>query len=495
MRIYLAGICQESNTFCPRLTTVGNFKRGLWLQGNEILERLARTNTEIGGALSLLHLHGGVDIVPGMAAWAMASGPLTRATLEVFAAALIGSARNALPLDAAFVSFHGALVAEDEEDCEGFLLEQLGSVLGKGVPIVCTLDYHGVLTRRMLAAADGFVAYRTYPHVDLAETGQRAVRLLFERLSRGKPIPYIYRRLPLILPVDNTETSSGPMADALQILGRLDRLPKVYSWSLLCPHPWLDLSQHGVSVIVYLENPKDTKAEQVIQHLQCFLWENRLAFFQELPDIGSVLDSLPSRLKPIALVDSGDVITAGGTGDSTVILRALLDRRPEASCILPIIDPQTVELAFHVGKGQTSIFHPGGDSGSFSARDPVEAKVCALSNSIVPIRTGAFAGLEGNPGRRAVLCSHHGPTLVVSEFTSPIHDPAFLRSLGLEPEGYELIIQKSHKLFKPGYQNIVRSSLSLNTPGFTDPNIRRLPYLRVPRPIFPLDCDMVWSLR
>src|SRR5207244_1820748 len=49
-----------------------------------------------------------------------------------------------------------------------------------------SLDLHANVTRAMVQHADGLVAYRTYPHVDMAETGARAARLLDRIVRTGQ---------------------------------------------------------------------------------------------------------------------------------------------------------------------------------------------------------------------------------------------------------------------------------------------------------------------
>jgi len=54
MRVYIGGLWQESNTFCPFPTELDQFDRGYRLRGREIIDKLGGTNTEIGGMLEFL---------------------------------------------------------------------------------------------------------------------------------------------------------------------------------------------------------------------------------------------------------------------------------------------------------------------------------------------------------------------------------------------------------------------------------------------------------
>jgi len=76
---------------------------------------------------------------------------------------------------------------------------------------------------------------------------------------------------------------------------------------------------------------------------------------------------------------------------------------------------------------------------------------------------------------------------VLSEQAALTHDPELLRGLGLDPFACDRIVQKIHKLFRPACRPIARSVTVLDTPGWTDRNVRRLPFRRLRRPIYPLD--------
>ena len=64
--------------------------------------------------------------------------------------------------------------AVGEDDPEGYLLQGIRKIVGDKVPIVLSMDLHGIPTDRMFQACDAIVAYHTYPHVDFFETGVRA---------------------------------------------------------------------------------------------------------------------------------------------------------------------------------------------------------------------------------------------------------------------------------------------------------------------------------
>ncbi|WP_164173783.1 M81 family metallopeptidase, partial [Stenotrophomonas maltophilia] len=76
----------------------------------------------------------------------------------------------------------------NSDDGEGDLLERLRAVV-PDVPIAVALDLHGNLTQKFIDLADIAVSFKTYPHVDMYETGEHAGRLLFDKLAgRANPV-------------------------------------------------------------------------------------------------------------------------------------------------------------------------------------------------------------------------------------------------------------------------------------------------------------------
>jgi len=485
MRVYVSGLWQETNTFCPRTTEIDLFQSGYLLAGREIVERLSGTNTEVGGFLACLAENPALEVIPGTAAWATPYGRISDETLDLLVSGLLDGLRGSLPVDGVLLALHGSLVSESIEDCEGYMLEQVRELVGSEVPVVCSLDYHACVTRQMVANADLLVGYRTYPHVDYADTGQRAAAGLL-RLLRDRPkLTVDFRKLPLMLPAENSETGSGPMAPAIQRLWKLDENPLIYAASVHSTQPWLDVTEHGVSVLVYSAEGAGTSAAGEIAD---YIWSARSDFFLKYPDIRTYLDSFDDYPKPAIVVDSGDITSAGALGDSTEILRALLEGKSGIKAVLTMVDASAVQQAIAVGEGNTGTFLVGGsEDGGYNARTPIEARVARITSSTVQVKGESFSGMQLDMGTRARLDIDGGISLIVSERTSLLHDPEILRSIGVHPEECDLIVQKSHKLFRAAYKDIAKSVQILDTPGFSDMNLGRLPFKKVTRPIYPLD--------
>jgi microcystin degradation protein MlrC len=118
----------------------------------------------------------GWQLLPSAWAGATPSSYVTQDAFERICSAILEDVRSALVqgLDGVYLDLHGAAVADNADDSEGELIARIRAVVGPQVPIVASLDLHANVTARMLQLSDGLVAYRTYPHIDMAETGERA---------------------------------------------------------------------------------------------------------------------------------------------------------------------------------------------------------------------------------------------------------------------------------------------------------------------------------
>lgn len=492
MRIYIAGIIQETNTFSPVFTDISLFERGYLLEGEELKQKLLDTNTEIGGFYHYFKDNNNVELVPGVAAWAVSSGKIRDETLHTLTEKLFIHLKDQFPVDGVLLALHGALVSENDDDCEGYILKKVRELVGPDIPVVSTLDYHASISESMVENADLLVGYRTYPHVDFQDTGEKAAQGMEQIIEKKLRPRKIFKRIPLILPVENTETESGPMSHVIAGLQQLDKDPLVMSTSVFCPQPWLDVPETGVGIITYtLTQEKEPYFTNSIQKILNYIWRNKDQFFMKYPDVSLFIDQLDQYQRPMILIDSGDITSAGGMGDSTEIFRELLKRKIRRKSVITIIDRHTVNKAFKTGEGNTDWFEVGGETNyGYNQRIRFWGEVIRITDEPVTVTGSSFSGITLNMGRRVLLKVNDYIYLIVSEFTTLIHDQAFLRSIGLDPLNLDIIVQKSHKLFRDSYKEIAKSIVVLDTPGFTDQNLTRLPFSKVNRPIYPLDNDI-----
>lgn len=488
MRIYLGGIETESNTFSPKNTEVELFKRGYLYEGSEI-QKLKQTSMEPCGFYKCLEKYPEIEIVEGFIAFALTAGKVTADAFKYLSNKLFSSISGAGKLDGILLALHGAMVSEDCDDCEGFLLEHIRSIVGSGTKIVCSLDMHCCLTKSMVDNSDGLFSYLTYPHRDHMQTGYNAAECIVRLLKEEGQYNKIYKRIPFIMPVENCSTDIGPIIPAIKKIKSLLNDPVVSSAGLFLTQPWLDVPDLGCSVAVTIKKSAELAYyKSKVDDILGYIWDNRMDFFIDIPKIEKVLDKLDTYEKPLNIVDLGDIVSAGGLGDSTYILRAMIKKPPEYNTVITIVDPRTVHLAWETGKGNIAEFLIGGEFDySYNKLTPIRAKVVELCSKMLVPKGESQKGVSMDAGKRVLLKYEKSLYIIVSEYASFNHDPELLIMMGLNPQEMEIVVQKTHQLFKSGYKGILKSFEYVDTPGFTDRNISRLPFKNVKRPIFPID--------
>jgi microcystin degradation protein MlrC len=485
-RVYVGCILFEANTFSPVRTGLQAFK-DTYLAEGEATRELVHANVEVGGFYREMEKADGVATVAGFVSWGVPGGTVAREAFAELSARLFKGIRGAGRLDGLYLSLHGAMAAEGEDDCEGFILHTARRIVGDSVPIVASVDWHACMTRRMVENADLFVGYRTYPHTDLADTGGRAARCMLDLLSRGRSVRKLFARIPMIVPVEKCSTDRDPSAELIRRLSQMDRLPGVISVVHSMTNPWTDVPGSGTSVLVCCEQDADTrmlseKRDEVLR----FAWESRGGYASRVPDTGEFLSRLASLEKPASAVDLGDIITAGSPGDSTFLLREFLARGLSTRILMAMVDPAAARQAFRAGPESELTLALGSAAAGYNAKVMVRARVLATSDRPFTPRGAALHGMKVDPGLRAILAT--GPVrLLVIEHTAFLHDPEAYRSMGQDPAWAELVVQKSHQLFKPAWAGIMKSLDYVDTPGPSSRDLAGLGYRKVERPIFPLD--------
>ena len=251
MRIAVACFMQESNTFSPFKARLDEFEM---VFGDEIIERSKGANSEIAGFYDVLS-KARHEVVPLLAARArITSGPVEESEFKRGVSLLVERVRKAGRLDGLLLALHGAMCAEGTDDCEGSILLSIREAVGRELPIIVTLDLHANITNRMVANADAVIGYKTYPHIDLYETGKAAAQMMMRILQNEIRPVTVMQKIPLIVPAENMQTTKGPMADIFST-GEAIRAehPEILSVSVFGVQPWLDIEEMGGATVVVVD--------------------------------------------------------------------------------------------------------------------------------------------------------------------------------------------------------------------------------------------------
>jgi len=484
MTVAIAGILQESNTFSPVKTRYQDFSP---VFGEAALERHRGKATEMGGFIDVLSAARG-RVAPVCAAWAITAGRMVRREFDRLAGEFEEHLARVRRPTALLVGMHGAQTAEGVDDVEGALLARARRVLGQSVPIVATLDLHANVTCAMVEHATAIVGYHTYPHVDLYETGAKAAHLVLRTLA-GRISPVMaFRKLPMIVPAENMQTTSGPLHRLIERGKALERSGGSLAVSVFGVQPWLDIEEMGCSVVVVGDRTR-ARAEAAAGGLARRFWEVRREFDVRLtPPERAIREALRVSGGPVILSESSDSTGSGSPGDSTGLLRALLSARLSDPVAFFMVDAEAVAQAIRAGIGKTVTMLVGGKLDPARSRPVrVTGRVRLLSDGRwTPRARGYNTGIETSMGRAAVVDIGSIRMLVAERSTMTV-DPELYRSHGIEPLDMKIVAVKSPNGFRAAYEPIAKRIFIVDTPGASTANLRSLPYRRVPRPIYPLD--------
>ncbi len=484
-RILIAECMQEVSSFNPLPSQYANFD----LEHGEALFVHTGLNTGLGGAFAEFDKHGDVELVPTIAARAGSGGLLSadgwaRLSSEIVAAVAAQLDR----IDGIYVSLHGAMGAQGELDPEGYLLSEIRRLAGPQIPIVISLDLHGILTDRMLRQIDGLAVYHTYPHVDFADTGARAAALLL-RIMAGEVSPVIARTIvPALVRGDELITQTGCYGDLIRQCQHLEQDDAVLAAAIMIGNPFTDVPELCTQVVVTTDGDEGLAIAQS-QRLAKEFWPQRFLMQGQLIDLDRAITQATAATGPVVFTDAADATSSGATGDSNVILRALVAAGYPQRVLAQIVDPAAAAAAHEAGVGSVIHVTLGGalDPARFTPM-PVRARVKLLADGRAELET-MKAGLDAGP--TAVL-TFDNYTVVVFSRTLSLFDRAMYFANGLDPRSFDLILVKSPHTEFHMYDAWVERSFNIDAPGATSADLKSLGHSICARPIYPLDEDMAF---
>jgi microcystin degradation protein MlrC len=490
MRIALAELAQETDSFSPLRTGLPEFETYGLYYGNEIPDRMPGAGP-VGGFLDVAaERSGSVEIVPLLRAWASAGGPILDATFETLRTELATRLRAALPVDAVFLALHGAAAAEAEDDIEGAVLEDVRNIVGRDVPIAVPLDHHANITGRMAKYADLLVGHETQPH-DPPATGRKAARLLLRMLA-GEISPVVaWQKIPMITPQDQFLTSAGPMKTWFDRAREHERRPGVLDVSPYPMQPWLDVAEGGWAVVAHTDRNPDL-AREIAADMARLAWEMRRDFWrsERVAPAEAVRQTVAAKEGLVILSDSGDSTYGGAPGDNTVLLQQFLDQRVQCLSLVPVIDEKAVAAAFEAGVSSRVTLPVGGRNDSMFSR-PVE-----ISGRVAALSEGVTTDIPGRGvcrlGRTALLECGAVRVALLDHRSFGINHPILYSHLGVEVADAKAVVLKTASNFQ-FFERWRKQLLRVDTPGTTQSNLSAFNWRRLPRPIDPFDEIAEWT--
>ena len=468
-RIAIGGFQHETNTFAPSLATLAKFETaGEWpglTTGPGLPERVRGMNLPIAGFIEEAE-RAGHRLLPATWGAASPSSYVTEHAYEHIAGLILDGLRAVRPFDAVYLCLHGAMVAEHLEDGEGELLRRVRALAGADIPVVASLDFHSNTTPAMVEHASALVGYRTYPHVDMADTGRRTALHLDRLLGGSGAVHRAFRQIPFMIPLTWQCTTTDPMRSIMAMRDEVER-GEVASLTVAAGFPAADIHDCGPSVFGYGDS--EAAAERAVDALAREI-ERREGEFEGVlhsPDDGvrRAIEIARTASRPVVIADTQDNPGAGGDSDTTGMLRALVRNDAPKAALGMMADPEAALAAHASGAGSTIRIALGGKSGipgdaPFEAEFGVEQVGDGRFVGTGPMYGGARMDL----GPMASLRIRDIQVLVGSR-KAQLADLAMYRHCGIEPTTRKIIVNKSSVHFRADFEPIASEVLICVAPG------------------------------
>jgi len=491
MKVLIARLNHETNTFSPMPTPLAAFGP----DGPTFGEQAYRDNKGMRTAMSAfidLAEQAGATLVTPVSALANPSGPVDDEAYNTLTQCIVDAAPGC---DAILLDLHGAMVAQNSADGEGDLLVRLRAA-APGVPIGVALDLHANVTSAMVDNADVIVGFKTYPHIDMYETGEHAGRLLFDLLA-GRSRPFTrWRGLPLMAHTLRSASFTGAMQRAIEA-ARAAEASESLAVSIFAGFSLADIAAPCMSVVV-VDAHAPERAQATADRIAAQIWAEREAFiYRSEPMAQSIARArqlAEGATRPVLLLDHGDNCMSGGTCDTMDVLQEALAQGLHGIGVGPLCDPEAVAQLIAAGKGAEVTVAIGNKvslAGIGLSKTPVSLTgiVRTICDGEYVITGPTYTGQRSSMGR-TVLFDIGAARIVVTERTQEPWDIGVFECAGLDPRKERFLLLKSRMYCRPVFEPMSEALVECDSPGVTSSDYGLFPFDKVNRPVFPLDADV-----
>jgi len=487
-RVAVAGITFESNSFAPGLTEIDAFERYLIAEGEAVL-RAGLGKDEIAGAAVVAKEYG-IELVPVFAADGGCGPTVSDATYFYLKEKLFTALAKTLDsVDGVYLRLHGAMTTETVEDVEGDLIQTLRAMVGPDFPIAVSCDLHAHFTKKMAEGTSLIAGYQTCPHIDIYETGARAMRLMAAALEKPNSPVLSYRKVKLMASAEGHDTTFGPMREVLDRLHEIEKLPGVLDATVYCTQPWLDVEELGWSALVVTDNDSQ-KGQALADELAQMMWDRRERVLFTKEKINDAIDQIrvsePGQ-RPYILADGSDSTSAGSTGDSNYLLTYLLENPIDELVFMTITDADVASQCFAAKVG-------GGVSAEIGGKlSPRFFKPVKVTGTVVTLCDGIYQSKYPskifNAGPTAVLKVGNIYIVITSKPAFMLDYQLYLR-VGLDFTTAKVVQVKSAGGYRAYYEPLAFKCIDIATPGPSDSRLPKLPFTKPRRPLWPFERDI-----
>ena len=484
-RIAIGGFLHETNTFAPTKADYVAFQQGggwpAMCEGADLLKVMRGINVGAAGFVEEAETYGW-DLVPTIWCAASPSAHVTKDAFERVSEKLLAGLATAKAngLDAVYLDLHGAMVAEHVDDGEGEIIARVRKLIGNDIPLVVSLDLHGNITARSIDLADAMIAYRTYPHIDMADTGRACAKHLALILETRTKFAKAFRQLPFLIPISWQCTNDQPTKSIYERLAALES-ERVPTLSFAPGFPAADFEDCGPSVFAYgaTQADADAAADRMVAIIESHEDDFDGKIFAPDDGVQYAMSIARTATKPVVIADTQDNPGAGGDSDTTGMLRALVRNDAQRAAIGAIYDPVSATAAHKAGVGATVTLSLGGKSG-IPGDAPYENNfiVERLSDGEF-IAPGPYYGHRQMSMGPSACLRIGGVRIVVASRKAQLADQAMYRFVGIEPTEQAILVNKSSVHFRADFEPIAETLIICAAPGAMPADTAALPWTRL----------------
>ena len=476
INILTAGFQHETNVFASSRATLSDFEMAdSWpglLVGENVRPGLKGTTIPLAGFIAAVddhnrdHPDSQINLIPTCWASAEPSSFVADEAYETITEIILTGIHDHPNIDGIYLDLHGAMVTDSHPDGEGELLTRIRKKVGDRLPVVISLDLHANLTETMVKNASAITIFRTYPHLDMAQTGARALPILLQ-LMDGVDYYAEWRQLPYLIPLQAQYTGGKPIKTLYDAVVKMDQAP--HQWAeFAAGFPASDIADAGPSFLTYSTHKHN--AETMLQTLYQQGIAEEQNFDVSLLDadqaVAHALHAHQQTGKPSIIADVQDNPGAGGSSDTTGLIAALIKAKADQSIVGMINDPEIARKAHIAGEGAMIAGELGGKSDGVSIPGPFLVE--KITNGIFPFGGEMYKGCIADAGPCALLSIPHSDAdikLVVSSKRCQNLDQSIFKHIGVEPADAAVIVVKSTVHFRADYEPLGGVIINAFSPG------------------------------
>ncbi len=487
-RVLTAEVFHETNTFSRLRTDQEAFRNRLFLLGKAAVAERSNANTEIAGFCDVaVGRHWEIDHV--LSAAAGPSGCVTRAAFDWICDPIVDRASKGNH-NGILLALHGAMVPDFCEDGEGELLRRIRAMVGPSMPIAVSLDPHANVTQTMCELADILVSFKTYPHVDMRDTGRQAADILHCTMAGEIKPRTVMVRPPMLKEVNGGRTDIGPMIARLAKARAYEARHDVFAVSVNAGFASADIAEVGPSVLVTGQGDHCAHTAFAKQ-ISDDIWASRhdvLNTYLTVEAAAALASSYRSAEGPLIIADYADNPGGGAYGDSTALLEAMLMADIDDACFGPIVDASAVQVLGGVPVGSQVSVDLGGKTDPLFGGGPlhVTAELVRVSDGHFTGDGPMIGGLADSFGPSAVI-RVEGIDILVTSLARQMLDLQQFKAFGIDPAKKRIVALKSMQHFRAAFAPVAGQVIVCDSGALCTPNYTRMPYQNVRRPVYPLD--------